>query len=82
MSNNTCRVCHSYAINPGHHGRPPFSEGVDHDLCDVCYWRKRAGGLPEAPGAPVAYQSKRADAAVWKGNNVHDAGRPLTNEER
>ena len=31
--------CGSYAINPGQHGR---IEGADLDLCDVCYWRKRA----------------------------------------
>ena len=31
--------CGSHAINPGHHGR---IEGVDLDLCDVCYWRKMA----------------------------------------
>lgn len=30
--------CGSYAINPQHHGR----DGSDNDLCDVCYWRKRA----------------------------------------
>ena len=32
-------ACGSYAINPSQHGR---EEGVDLDLCDVCYWRKRA----------------------------------------
>lgn len=31
--------CASYAINPHLHGRDP---GVDLDLCDACYWRKRA----------------------------------------
>jgi len=31
--------CGSYAINPHLHGR---KKGVDLDLCDVCYWRKRA----------------------------------------
>ncbi len=39
-----CRCCQSHAINPEHHGRVA---GVDLDLCDVCYWRKRAGALPE-----------------------------------
>lgn len=38
-----CRSCRSAAINPGSHGRQPM---VDLDLCDVCYWRKRA----EDPG--------------------------------
>ena len=36
---NLCKECGSYAINPSHHGREPK---VDLDLCDVCYWRKRA----------------------------------------
>ena len=31
--------CWSCAINPHAHGR---ELGVDLDLCDVCYWRKRA----------------------------------------
>lgn len=35
-----CKNCGSYAINPDHHGR----DGTDLDLCDVCYWRKRAEG--------------------------------------
>lgn len=34
-----CKECGSYAINPHCHGR---EEAVDIDLCDVCYWRKRA----------------------------------------
>lgn len=42
--------CGSHAINPGQHGR---TEGVDLDLCDVCYWRKMAQPEPrpiaEAP---------------------------------
>jgi hypothetical protein len=33
--------CGSYAINHHCHGR----DGSDPDLCDVCYWRKRAGAL-------------------------------------
>ena len=33
-----CKVCGSYAINPQMHGR----DKTDLDLCDVCYWRKRA----------------------------------------
>ncbi|MDR0274106.1 MAG: hypothetical protein LBI48_01960 [Burkholderiaceae bacterium] len=35
----TCTRCGSHAINPNSHGRQP---GIDLDLCDVCYWRKRA----------------------------------------
>ena len=30
--------CGSYAINKYSHGR----DGSDDDMCDVCYWRKRA----------------------------------------
>ena len=35
----TTSGCGSYAINPHLHGR---QSGADLDLCDVCYWRKRA----------------------------------------
>jgi len=34
-----CIECGSYAINPHCHGR---EARVNLDLCDVCYWRKRA----------------------------------------
>ena len=34
-----CKECGSQAINPRSDGREP---DVDLDLCDVCYWRKRA----------------------------------------
>lgn len=33
-----CNVCSSFAINHHLHGR----DGSDPDLCDVCYWQKRA----------------------------------------
>jgi hypothetical protein len=33
-----CNRCLSFAINHHCHGR----DGSDPDLCDVCYWRKRA----------------------------------------
>ena len=36
-----CSRCKSFGINPHLHGR---EVGVDLDLCDVCYWRKRAEG--------------------------------------
>jgi len=39
-----CKRCGSYAINHNHHGR----DGSDPDLCDVCYWRKRAEEENEA----------------------------------
>ena len=35
-----CKICGSMAINPHMHGR----DNADLDLCDVCYWRKRANG--------------------------------------
>jgi hypothetical protein len=38
---NQCKLCGSWAINHGRHGR----DGTDVDLCDVCYWRKRADGF-------------------------------------
>ena len=37
-----CDRCGSYAINHHCHGR----DGSDGDLCDVCYWRKRAERQP------------------------------------
>jgi hypothetical protein len=40
-----CKRCGSYAINQHLHGR---EYGKDRDLCDVCYWRKRAEYLFEA----------------------------------
>jgi len=36
-----CTICGSYAINHKLHGR----DGSDEDLCDVCYWRKRASDI-------------------------------------
>lgn len=36
---NQCRLCPSYAINPGDNGR---SVTDDLDVCDVCYWRQRS----------------------------------------
>ncbi|CAB4195351.1 hypothetical protein UFOVP1299_6 [uncultured Caudovirales phage] len=44
-----CKKCGSYAVNDSLHGR---EAGVDLDLCDVCYWRKRANGFVE-PGKPT-----------------------------
>lgn len=37
-----CKRCGSYAINHHCHGR----DGADADLCDVCYWRRRAENPP------------------------------------
>ena len=41
-----CDRCGSYAINHHCHGR----DGSDGDLCDVCYWRKRAERQPLTDG--------------------------------
>ena len=35
---NECKRCGSHAINHHCHGR----DGTEPELCDVCYWRKRA----------------------------------------
>jgi hypothetical protein len=40
-----CKKCGSFAINPSAHGR---ADGVDLDLCDVCYWRTRYDKLAAA----------------------------------
>lgn len=40
----SCIKCGSQAINHNCHGR----DGSDGDLCDVCYWRKRAEAVPPA----------------------------------
>ena len=42
-----CKECGSFAVNHHLHGR----DGSDGDLCDVCYWRKRA----QAPAAVDAH---------------------------
>lgn len=39
---SACKECGSYAINHHCHGR----DGTDGDLCDVCYWKKRAERTP------------------------------------
>ncbi len=43
--------CGSYAINPGQSGREDTS---DLDLCDVCYWRKRAESATWPKPRPVS----------------------------
>lgn len=66
-----CERCGSYAINHHCHGR----DGSDQDLCDVCYWRKRAEFKDEEPIALV-YRS-----AVLQGSDglyIHE----ITSEER
>ena len=50
--------CGSYAINDGLNGRAP---GVDLDLCDVCYWRRRA----QSPYAHAAIPVPTKDGYWW-----------------
>ena len=56
-----CKECGSFAINHHLHGR----EGSDGDLCDVCYWRKRA----QAPAAELG-DAKDAARYRWLRNNT------------
>ena len=46
-----CARCRSGAINPSDHGR---TEGADLDLCDVCYWRKRAESATWPKPRPIS----------------------------
>lgn len=74
-------ACGSYAINHGHHGR----DGSDRDLCDVCYWRKRAvevgwvnltDNVPP-PGRVVLFWSPDREMAftgVWNKGAILDGG--------
>ena len=59
-----CKTCGSYAINPGKHGR----DDMDLDLCDVCYWRKRA----EVPALPKwwIYNCIGQKGGKWEGSAV------------
>lgn len=45
-----CTRCGSYAINPNNHGR----DKTDLDLCDVCYWRKRAESRIQIPATELS----------------------------
>ncbi len=51
----SCSNCRSGAINPGHHGR---AEDTDLDLCDVCYWRKRAESATWPKPRPISEAPK------------------------
>ena len=48
-----CKTCSSYAINHSAHGR----DGTEPELCDVCFWRKRAEAIEPSP-APVQPQAE------------------------
>lgn len=47
----SCKICGSFAINHHCHGR----DGSDADLCDVCYWHKRAESTANAPWLTLAH---------------------------
>lgn len=53
------------AINPSHHGR---KNDVDLDLCDVCYWRKRAENPIEKQDFIKAMMQFAHDA--WGGDDI------------
>lgn len=57
-----CSRCGSFAINHHSHGR----DGTDPDLCDVCYWRKRAEF-----GGPIVTQPLTADGMKEPKNGEH-----------
>ena len=67
-----CSCCGSYAVNPGRSGR---DESSDLDLCDVCYWRKRADNTGEGQeitfGEALRFLKlgKRVARAGWNGAN-------------
>jgi hypothetical protein len=65
-----CERCGSYAINHHCHGR----DGSDPDLCDVCYWRKRAERQPLMGERIEARMSKQPEALAklkpWTANNM------------
>lgn len=56
-----CTKCGSYAINHHLHGR----DGSDVDLCDVCFWQKRAPEAASAGGSsPIPENILRAADAI------------------
>lgn len=69
-----CKQCHSFAINHGCHGR----DGSDADLCDVCYWRKRADELrKELAEADTLREAIAAPVTGWDTGLSQDYDRKL-----
>ena len=68
-----CSCCGSYAVNPGRSGR---DESSDLDLCDVCYWRKRADNTGKGQeitfGEALRFLKlgKRVTRAGWNGKDM------------
>lgn len=56
-----CKICGSMAINPHMHGR----DNADLDLCDVCYWRKRANGAKPTLSEVLAKLERGTFCDVW-----------------
>lgn len=73
---NNCIMCGSYAINHHRHGR----DRSDPDLCDVCYWRKRAAKAADAGRAACAnmLNLSRSDALLMAGEMTAQEWRTLS----
>lgn len=59
--------CGSYAINPELHGR---KEGVDLDLCDVCYWKIRFDKLSKTVVDFLTHSGRKVGAT--ESNRLRD----------
>ena len=70
-----CARCRSGAINPSDHGR---TEGVDLDLCDVCYWRKRAESASWPEPRPISDLPIDRPVPVYVPNLGWVIGSPLS----
>lgn len=78
--NDTCSMCGSYAINPGHHGRPYSDKSR---LCDVCYFQTQADlariALGDAPKwipflnlrPPQGTPEEPYEVLFWADGRVH-----------
>lgn len=77
-----CKRCSSLAINHHCHGR----DGSDPDLCDVCYWRKKAEALMEDSHAieckVVGYYNGRCVVVPLDGCTVLPVGLVLVGKEK
>ena len=68
-SDDRCVNCGSHCINPHLHGR---EDGIDLDLCDVCYWRARA--------EPVISRLARLERVMEAGKVLRGASRRVGEE--
>ena len=60
---NKCYRCGSYAINHHAHGR----DGSEPELCDVCYWRKRAEAQRESDAQLILRTDLKLCPEEYKG---------------